>query len=432
MSKRNCLRVSAVLTCFALGLLGQDAKPNADAKSAETIKVDTHHSRWNYPKEVVVPAGRQLCLVRKGDTLWDLARKFLGNPYSWPQIWELNNWVKDAHWIYPGDPLIVDGSRTALAQASPDSPKGSVPPVAPTTAGATPATTGAADPSATPPQAQAAADGTPDLAEPEVANLAPDSAKKRAPLRIMREELAYSFQDYIQMPFLAPKGEAAYLRENRALRIVGKKNTERLILGDGELFYLNGGSDRGLRAGDRFLLVKLVKKDLYHPEDQNRRRPLGDILQQVGVARIMTVQGKGSVAIVEKCMDPVMVGQLLVPFTEPSNVPLKMRTDIQDPVQVKDLAKILFTRDDHQLTGQGEMVIVDKGHSDGLKVGDVLLGIRYQSFPVTEARRATDRLMEKTNHYIGQCVVTFTTANSATCRIVRSSDPFRIGDVLTR
>jgi hypothetical protein len=150
------------------------------------------------------------------------------------------------------------------------------------------------------------------------------------------------------------------------------------------------------------------------------------------VARLVTVQGKGSVAVLEKAMDAVTVGNHLVPYTEPSNVPLKMRSDIQEPVQVKDLAKIVYARDDHKLTGQGEMVIVDKGSADGLKVGDVLLGLRYRTFPVTDAKRASDQVMERTSHYIGQCVVAFTTGNSATCRIVRSSDPFRIGDVLTR
>lgn len=425
MSKRNCLRASAVLPCFALGLLAQDAKPAAEARPAETIKVESHYSRWNYPKEVTVPAGRQLYLVQKGDTLWDLGRKFLGNPFSWPQIWELNSWIKDAHWIYPGDPLIVDGSRTAIAQAAPDTAKGSVPPTPTPTApeaGQAPAK----------PDAQAAPDGTPDLAEPEVANLLPDRAQKRAPLRIMREELAYSFHDYLQLPFLAPRGEAAYLRENRGLRVVGNKNTERLLLGDSELIYMNGGSDKGVRVGDRYLVVKSVRKNFFHPEDTHHRRALGDILQQIGVVRVVTVHGKGSVALIEKCMDSVLVGQFLVPYSEPSNLPLKMRNDIQDPVQVKDLAKVIFARDDHRLTGQGEMVIVDKGSADGLKVGDVLLGLRAVSFPVTEAKRESDRVKERTNHYLGQCVVAFTTDNSATCRIVRSNDAFRIGDVLTR
>src|SRR6185295_9462414 len=30
-----------------------------------------------------------------------------GNPYLWPQIWDRNRCITDAHWIYPGDALII-------------------------------------------------------------------------------------------------------------------------------------------------------------------------------------------------------------------------------------------------------------------------------------------------------------------------------------
>ena len=47
--------------------------------------------------------------VRKGDTLWDLANKWLGDPHLWPQVWDQNRYILDSHWIYPGDPLAVPG-----------------------------------------------------------------------------------------------------------------------------------------------------------------------------------------------------------------------------------------------------------------------------------------------------------------------------------
>jgi hypothetical protein len=373
-------RVPHLLAALALAIVGLQAQ---EAALGEVQKVEAHASKWDYPKEIKVPEGSKTHIVQTGDTLWDLSGKYLGNPYAWPQIWELNQWIKDPHWIYPGDPLVIDLAR-AVATA------GSVP--------------------------------------ESITNLPPDQ-RRVDPNAHRRPELGYSFQDFIQLPFLASEGAEALYKSTGAFTITSNKRDDRQYLGDSEVIYMNAGADQGVKVGDRFLVLKTVARKLPHPV--LKKKKLGDVVQQIGVVRVITAQTKGSVAVIERSLDTVQVGDHLVKFIEPANLPLQLRTDLGEPIKVAaNAGVVVFSRDAKLHSAGGDMIIIDRGANDGLKVGDVLLAVRVRSFPVgTDHEKHPPT--ETTTYYLGQALVVRTESQTATCRVLRSVEELQIGDTVT-
>lgn len=69
-------------------------------------------------------------IVKKGDTLWDLCKKYYGNPWLWPKLWEMNAFITNPHLLKPGDkisllenvPLVQPAAKEEETKKSPVPP----------------------------------------------------------------------------------------------------------------------------------------------------------------------------------------------------------------------------------------------------------------------------------------------------------------------
>ena len=70
------------------------------------------------PTVELLPEAPLRYVVKKGDTLWGIANRYIADAWQWPELWYVNGQLKNPHLIYPGDVLElynVNG-RTMLAR----------------------------------------------------------------------------------------------------------------------------------------------------------------------------------------------------------------------------------------------------------------------------------------------------------------------------
>ena len=78
--------------------------PSGPHNPPETLRlVGDHWTPYDPPSPESFPEGSTVHIIVPGDTLWALADHYLNDPYLWPQIWDVNQYITDSHWIYPGD-----------------------------------------------------------------------------------------------------------------------------------------------------------------------------------------------------------------------------------------------------------------------------------------------------------------------------------------
>ena len=351
------MRVRLTGIVLLLFLLSAGTVLAASRPPRELHQVGDHWTAWNPPAP---PPGTEIYTIVRGDTLWDLAKRFYGNPYLWPQLWEKNQYILDAHWIYPGDPLVT-GIKVApvenLAQAGAGSAgQGGAPP-----------DSGEAEPE--PPPQVPGVEGAAKTASPPVPLGWESDIYCSGYIGDPGEQFSYTIIGS-EFDDLTPKLNPHY--HMGSLKGIYGRTGAKVDMFTGDIVYLQGGSKQGLKPGSLFTIIA-PERPVVHPVTAET---FGSFYQYLGRIRVLSVQEDTAIGEIVHSCDAVRVGSRLKPF-EPEPVPLGRTTPMRPvnmPVaaeKLKDSPAIIYSRDDIISLGQDHVVFIDRGSDQNVTPGDV-------------------------------------------------------------
>ncbi len=418
MSKRRWLKSGLILCLVAVA--GQ-AVVEAQQPPGDLHLEQDHWTAWS-PPPAQEPAETQVYIVQPGDSLWSIASRMLGDPHLWPQIWDQNKYILDAHWIYPGDPLLLAGAAAPEAFAGAEGVAGA--PLGEAVAGLPPEQTVTDDPFSTVLAGAPAASKRPSLTGRE------KYTNPEGPVPLGYESdiycTGYIGTDDEQFAYRIAGSEYEFLTptlEPGSHSVIegihGKASTQKYGLGLGDIVYIDGGRADGLSPGELLTAVQRDEKIL-HPEDQ---RTLGRLYKYHGRIRVLSAQSETAIAEIVQLCTPITVGATLKIF-EPEPVPLRKLTPVRPvnfPVAEDDLegAPTIVVAWDKLLTlGSGYLVFIDQGDEEDMAPGDIFTIYRRgrRGFPPT---------------VLGELAVLSVFEQTALARILRARYTVFVGDGLS-
>ena len=321
--------------------------------------------------------------VKKGDTLWDIANRYLQDPWRWPEIWQANQQVRNPHLIYPGDKLLLCHIEQRAVVAVDDG--------------------GGCEGILANMTNKASVSG------------GSGNVKLNPEIKVENLELA--------IPAIHLKDIRAYLNDGRVLDAsefekapyVLSASDKRVLAGQGDIVYIRGGKD--LVLGES---LSVYRKGVRY-DDPDTKEYLGFEAEDVASGRIIAINGEVATLQLTRGTQEVRIGDRLfvnearaiTPIFYPSN-----------PSDVKT-GRILRIMGSLGSGGLNSVIVLNRGERDGVKQGNTFA--IYQRGGVITDRLKGD-LVRLPSERAGLAMVFRTFDKVSYAIILRASTRIAIGD----
>ncbi|MEW6556136.1 MAG: LysM domain-containing protein [Elusimicrobiota bacterium] len=201
--------------------------------------------------------------VVNGDTLSSIAQKFYNDYLQWKKIHSYNKFIKNPHWIFPGDELVIPvevEDTVVTAETQKEEPAVST-------------------------DTLAATSPAPPAPAPVIKKEEPAPPVKKAEEDSVIAGENWEFDGYVS----------------------GEKD-RKIIIGQSDIVFLDLGKKQNVKALDRYTIYR-KDRSIIHPETNEN---LGNLIRKIGVLEITTdVQSETCTGRVIMAREPVMVGDMI-------------------------------------------------------------------------------------------------------------------------
>ena len=262
---------------------------------------------------------KDVYVVQPGDTLWDLSQKSLGASDHWPELWSINEYITNPHWIYPGSRIVF-----------------------------TPGTL------LDPPGVELGGKRTSrDGFQTQSYNFQEEELVCGVDVRF--DEL-YPARVYRAPAFLAHDDEVAKIAE------IAFARTGHRYLASPDRVTLKLEEPESVECGDVLSVVRKVRKRVRHPAG---RLKYGSLYRVIGELKVLNVDGDIAEAGVRNNFSEAERGDMVV-----AQIPVEVELEVAPPEGNLDGTIVLrLESDEAKVGGTEHTVVLDRGSADGVKVG---------------------------------------------------------------
>lgn len=165
--------------------------------------------------------------------------------------------------------------------------------------------------------------------------------------------------------------------------ITAQQSNSKIAFVQGDYIYINKGTEQGAKVGDVFSIVRPsvdTTRIEWSKWQYSILSKMGTVWEDEGQARVVVAQPKVSIAQISKSCDFIQRGDTALPYVQRPTPPTKADTPFDQfaPPSGKPMAMVIVGKKFREQVGTNEIIYVNLGNQQGVKVGDYFRIFRYE------------------------------------------------------